>query len=225
VDANDKEMYRRGLILALGYVDDEHALCPVQALGAAVWALAATGPLDDTLVAPDWPEPTGLNICSFVPDRDLSPVWQGKALKDLPAMLLSHQVPPGEPDEGSFYWRFDHTDGNDVEVWPVSGFTEDTVYCTLGLTSMARRSGDPNDSAALKDPIVAATRALIGGVNENGQVGWHLTLPMQEVDYDFFYAGEVLEAMTAVRKLDLDGIVDLSDLPDLVGAFDQALAP
>ncbi|MCP4454002.1 MAG: hypothetical protein GY809_21285 [Planctomycetes bacterium] len=50
VDAEEKAIWREGLILALADVTDDSAAFPIQAVGTAAWALATTGPLDDSVV-------------------------------------------------------------------------------------------------------------------------------------------------------------------------------
>ena len=93
VNAAEKQLFRGVLLMYLALVNDEAASWPVMALGLATWALAETGPLDKTPVVwwdGDWP------------------VWGRRRLNELSTLLCSHQLDdPG----GSFYWRFDHTDG------------------------------------------------------------------------------------------------------------------
>lgn len=48
VDAEEKAIWRAGLASELAIVADDTAIFPVQAIGTATWALATTGPLDDT---------------------------------------------------------------------------------------------------------------------------------------------------------------------------------
>ncbi len=53
VNAEEKAIWREGLVLAIEEVTDESAYFPVQSIGIAAWALAITGPgpLDDSMVA------------------------------------------------------------------------------------------------------------------------------------------------------------------------------
>ena len=148
VNAADKTIWRNGLIYYLGDVDD-NAYYPVMALGVSVWALAKTGPLDNTAIYPGAP-PT-------------SP-WYGKTLADLPAMLLGHQVSTGAY-AGSFYWRFDHT-GPGGEA---SGYTEDAAFGTLGLVA-----ADEAGFADYDEPISDARNALAQGVAAGGEVYEHI---------------------------------------------------
>jgi len=141
------------------------------ALGIATWALALTGPLDDTLI-----DPSGTGTA----------YWSGKKLADLPGALLSHQVPDGELYAGTFYWRFDHGDGGSGE--PVSGYTEDAIFNTLGLIAASR--GDP--ALDLDAAIDAAGQALLGGVKSGGKVFEHLWL--ESSDY-YTFGGEMLQVL------------------------------
>ena len=75
-------VWRTKLMDTLADVDD-YADAPVLALGAAVWALAATGDMDDTTLSGS------------------SPVLNGKKLSELPGMLAALQ-----DGDGSFFWTF-----------------------------------------------------------------------------------------------------------------------
>ncbi len=172
----DKAVWREGLIAALSEVDDK-ATFPVQALGIATWALAQTGKLDDKSIA----------------DGDCSvAMWNGKQLKDLPAMLLAEQVPAGELYAGSFFWRFDHGNGGLVGV-RAAGYTEDSIFGTMGLAAISK--ADPNaviTIPGLGDGLAAARTALLRGVAGDGTVKEHLWvggLPR------FVYCGEMLDVL------------------------------
>lgn len=200
VDAADKEIWRQGLIEWLCSVDDSCPY-PVMALGVATWALAQTGPLDETPVDPD-----GRGAAH----------WDGRSLKDLPDLLLSHQVPNGHPDAGSFYWQFEHADDSPC------GYTEDAVFAILGLTAVAQTHADPNLDVA----ILAARKALLGGVSPDGLVWEHLS---QEGEVHYVYAGEMLQGLEALAllppvrgDLNQDGQVDLADLEIVIGQFGSA---
>jgi hypothetical protein len=171
VHAVDKEIWREALIYYLSRVDDESADFPVMALGVATWALAQTGPLDDTLV-----DPSGTGAA----------YWNGVKLVDLPNILLSHQVPEGGLYAGSFYWRFDHGDGG--KGYPVSGYTEDAIFATLGLISASKAKPE----LELDTAILKAGQALLGGVSNDGKVSEHLGLESQ--DY-CTWGGEMLQAL------------------------------
>jgi len=164
VDAQDKEIWREALINYLAQIDDYSSDFPVMALGIATWALATTGPLDDTLI-----DPSGIGAA----------YWSGKELADLPILILSHQVADGELYAGSFYRRFDHSDdGSDCCV---SGYTEDAIFATLGLI----RASWGNPALRLDAAIHAACQALLGAVNSDGKVVEHLGLQ----DSDCFSCG------------------------------------
>jgi len=196
VDDVEKGVWREVLIEYLSHVDDQ-AVYPVMALGVATWALATTGPLDETPVT----------------DYLSAPCWDGVVLSDLPGVLASHQVPEDEPFAGSFYWRLDHTAGETEGV--VAGYTEDAIYGTLGLVavaSLAREAIDPNmvdpnavDTVAEGDvaehdfdgAIEAACEALLQGIDEEGVVFQHLSLVGQT---RYAYAGEMLQALWHVEQ-------------------------
>jgi hypothetical protein len=193
IEDADKEVWRDALIHCLASVDDTSDY-PVQALGVAVWALAKTGDLGDTMIDP--PE-TGSR-------------WSGVTLKDLPALLLSHQVPAGEPFAGSFYWRFDHTAQGGADIL-AAGWTEDAVYGTLGL--LASVEGREDELAGeLESAIDSAYAALLPGADPEGNVHEHLS--GAGASYHAF-AGELLLALWSVQQhLDVQmesGLIDAND--------------
>ena len=197
VDAEDKAIWREGLVRFLVLIDDDFAVFPVMALGAATWALATTGDLDDTLLDP-WDEGAAY--------------WQGRTFADLPAMLLEHQVPDGN-DAGSFYWRFDHR----VEQLGQSagGYTEDTAFGLLGLVAASEVQND----LRVREGVALARAALLSGCDEDGVVHGHLWLGGQE---RYVYGASSLRALTGSvsrADLNLDGHVDNRDLAVLAGRW------
>ncbi|OHB60366.1 MAG: hypothetical protein A2167_00415 [Planctomycetes bacterium RBG_13_46_10] len=180
VNAKDLEIWRQGLINWLSHVDDSCAL-PVTTLGIAMWALAKTGPLDDTLI-----DPFGTG----------APYWNMKRLKDLPGLLLSHQVPDGESGTGSFYWRFDHGDGNSDET-QISGYTEDTIFATRGLIAAYSANPDPNDPN-LTSAILSAHEVLLGSVSPDGIISELLS---REGAVYYLYAGEMLNVLRELESV------------------------
>lgn len=161
VDAIDKAVWRSSLVNTLAQVDDND-LYPIFALGAATWALARTGPLDSTPVDPS---------------ASAGSVWEGVALKDLPSLLLAQQV-AGGPEAGAFYADFAHSDG---------GYTEDTVYGTLGLMASAAAG-----VAGLGNAVAAGQASLIAGVDTDGMVFEHVSQTGGSLN---LYAGETLQAI------------------------------
>jgi hypothetical protein len=148
-NAQDKQIWRQGLIDWLSLVDDDTSIYPVMATGVATWALAKTTPLNEKFIDTDgkqklfWDkliDPCGLG----------APYWKGKKLLDLPNLLMSHQVPDGQPNEGSFYWRFEYN-ANDPNSYPhelkdPNGYTEDAIFAAMGLAAMADAARiEPND--------------------------------------------------------------------------------
>jgi hypothetical protein len=190
VDAEDKQMWREGLVNYLAQVDDDSSDFPVMALGIATWALAQIGDMNSTPVDPNG---TG------------RPYWDGVTLADLPVLLLSHQVPTGEEFAGSFYWRFDHTNGGSSSF--TSGYTEDTIFGTLGLFAAFQA----NPALDIEQQILAARQTLIDGVYETGVVYEHLWL---QGSIYYAFAGEmvyVLSELIIPGDLNLDGGVNFID--------------
>jgi len=173
VDAADKEIWRQALIDHLSLVDDDSSDFPVLALGVATWALAKTGPLDETLI-----DPSGGG----------APYWDSKKLEDLPILLLDNQVPEGQPGEGSFYWQFQHDEGDP------NNYTEDTIFATLGLAAASQVISDPNLN--LDPDINAASEALLKGVSPEGKVYESLS---QEGALYYVFSGEMLQALKALN--------------------------
>ncbi len=191
VEAEDKQIWHDALIDFLARVDDDTSVWPVWGLGAATWALAQTGDMNSTPIDPN---STGRLY------------WDGVTLAELPDLLLGHQVLDGELYGGSFYWRFDHTNGGDPEG-EAAGYTEDTVFGTLGLVAANKANPELDYDSA----ILAARDALLVGIHADGTVYEHLWLD----GYIFyFYAGEMLQALGELiipGDLDLDGGVNFID--------------
>jgi hypothetical protein len=181
VDAKDRLIWREGLIDWLSQVDDDSSNFPVLGLGAATWALAKTGPLDNRLV-----DPFGTGLA----------YWSGIRLADLPALLLSHQVPVdgdgGDPNQGSFYWRFDHSNAGNESM--AAGYAEDTIFGALGLAAAAKADPEPD----LYDAIAAAREALLRGIDASGRVYEHLS---QSGNVFYIYAGEMLQALSELAEV------------------------
>ncbi|MBT3202052.1 MAG: PEP-CTERM sorting domain-containing protein, partial [Phycisphaerales bacterium] len=96
VNHADKAIWRDGVITLLGDVDDADA-SPVMALGAAVWALTATGDIST--------------------DTDVVSVLGGVQIKDLPDELAALQ----DVADGSFYTKFDTAAGSGYTETTVMG--------------------------------------------------------------------------------------------------------
>jgi len=175
VGAADQSIWRQGLIDFLSGVTDGTADYPVMSLGIATWALAQSGSMDSTKINPAAGSGT---------------YWYNKTLADLPGLLAGHQVTSGD-NADSFFWRFDHTapGGGDP-----SGFTEDTVFGTLGLIA----ANDANPALAFDDEIFAARTVLAGGVAGDGKMYEHIW--SGGANYHTF-AGETLQALPEPASL------------------------
>jgi hypothetical protein len=196
VDAADKEIWRQGLVEWLSQVDDT-SYFPVMSLGIATWALAKTGPLDETAI-----DPSG----------EGAPYWNSKSLADLPTILLSHQVADGEPNAGSFYWQFQHENGSP------SGYTEDTIFAVLGLIAASSVDSDPS----LESAVLAARGVLLDGIDSEGRVWERLS---QEGTTCHAYAGAMLQVLQALHPpgdINMDGLVNLIDFEILVANWNAS---
>lgn len=178
VGAADAEVWRQGLIQYLSQIGDDLAYYPVMSLGVATWALALTGPMDDTLIDP----------FGFVGEA----YWIDVKLSDLPQLLLSHQADSGE-HAGSFYVRFDHAPPG--EGYEASGYTEDTIYSVLGLIAADGLITADETELDFDVEIQIAREALSIAVSESGFVMEHIWLG-NHVYYAF--GGELLQTMPVV---------------------------
>lgn len=180
VGAADVEMWRNAVIDYLCLVDDDMAYYPVMSLGVATWALAQTGPMDDTLLDPNG---KGENY------------WLDVKLKDLPDILVTKLETSGD-FKNSFCHRFDHMPaGKDFEAY---GYTEDTVFGLLGLIS-ADAAGWEFDQE-IKD----VTKTLANAVTTGGLVWGHIFLKHGITAPYYVYGGELLETMQV--KVDVEPV-------------------
>ena len=169
VGAADAGIWREALIQYLSLIDDDVAYYPVMSLGVATWALAQTGPMDDTRIDP----------FGFIGED----YWQDVKLSDLPDMLLSHQVVSGDY-AGSFYHRFDHTPAG--EGYEASGHTEDCIFGLLGLLAAATAERDFHEETAGAKEILCRPVASDGIVYEHVSLGG--------ASY-YTYGGELLQTL------------------------------
>ena len=204
VDAEDKQVWRRALVAYLSRVDDWSATFPVMALGVATWALALTGPLDDSPIA------TSPNSSDY---------WHHRLLRDLPYTLLDHQVATEGPLQGSFFWRFDHGHGGSGA--PTYGYTEDLVFASLGLVAAAAIETNVD----LEGAIRAAYAVLLGSLEGAERAHQHLSLTSAA---RHVYAAETLQALAELvypGDIDLDGRVDAADFTIWAGRWRQSGCP
>lgn len=197
VGAEDKGIWRSGLLRFLARVDDDTTGFPMAALGVATWALAKTGPLDDSLVDLD-----GEGVA----------YWRDKTLANLPTDLLGHQVSEGDL-AGSFYWRFDHGDGGQGVV--AAGYVEDLAFGALGLVAVGTVIEDPR----IDEAIVCARNAFLDAIGEDGVVPEHLWYGGDGYMVYTAYALRALTELAAPADLNLRGGVDAMDLAVLAARW------
>jgi hypothetical protein len=166
VGATDAGIWRQGLMQSLALIDDDVAFYPVMSLGVATWALAQTGPIDDSKIDPD-------GMGEFY--------WIDVRLSDLPGMLSTHQVSSGDR-VGSFYYRLDHSRGPAPEA---DGYTEDTIYGLLGLVAAADAGWD------FDQEIQNARSVLSIAVTDNNVLRCHI---WSWSPLHYTYGGEMLQA-------------------------------
>ncbi|MBN1972140.1 MAG: hypothetical protein JW787_00765 [Sedimentisphaerales bacterium] len=203
VDANDAGIWREAVIQYLSQVNDDISYFPVMTLGAATWAIALTGPMDDTLI-----DPFGLSGVDY---------WKDVKLCDLPDILSTHQVLSGE-HAGSFYVRYDHAAPG--TSFYEAGYTEDSIFGLLGLISANNYREDINDIEGIdpnniiviednvNDPgvkqyklriwnfdreIQDARDALIKAVDQTGVVQVYILDNTMYYFMYYFFGGEMLE--------------------------------
>lgn len=201
VDAVDKQIWRNSLIHYLAHVEDDPGRqnTSVTALGAAIWGLARTGPLDSTPV-----KIFGTGTAN----------WNGILLEDLPFILQNHRcTDPVEPYTGNFYWRFDHLYG--------LGYTEDNVYGIMGLAEPFNLNPGLYDFWSDVDAVwveIQAAADLSASPATKGFVYAHID-PLLLPPNRAYYAGEMLMALAAAvykGDIDLDDDVDIADLEDFL---------
>jgi hypothetical protein len=167
VDDVDRDVYRTRLMQHLADVSDDGADPSVFALGASVWALARTGPLDSTLLSGS------------------SPVLNGRTLAELPDLLVGHQVVnPADGTPGDFYWRFDHIGA------PPAGITDATTMAALGLIAAQRADPLAYDYTGR---IASVIQVVANGIDTGGEAYFLVGDP--QFGGGNVYAGETLEVL------------------------------
>ena len=197
VGAEDAGIWRNVLIEQLARISDSSHALPGLALYTATWALVITGPMDDTLV-----DATG----------DGGPFFSGVRLSDLPLLVADHQVPVGDPNAGSFYWRLDKTDGG--EPYASAGYLYEMAFATHALIVSRDYLGLDFD-----EPIRRASEALLRMIEPNGNVRTHLVATSAT---DSASAGDLLSALSEVitaGDLSLNGRVDGEDFAIFVDSW------
>lgn len=146
VNAEDKQIWREGLIDYLADVDDDSSYFPVMALGIATWALAQTGDMNSTPVDPN---------------GDGMPYWEGVTLAELPGLLLSHQVPSGgHPRPGKVVQMILEYTGEGCDA-SHHNQEPDKVSC----------SGDPNGAEPVDIVVSDGSGSKIWGSATNASIG------------------------------------------------------
>jgi hypothetical protein len=167
VNALDKQAWRNATVQELGTVTNSDDF-PVEAVGAALFAIASTGPLDSTLVKP------GAANGSF---------WFGVKLSDLPGIVARQQVTAGA-ETGAFNYQLDTTAGG-------TGLAEDAAFATLGLE--AAFQSNPvlyNYGTAITSAVSALSQGITNGAGAVHQDMYDTSSP-----HTNYYNGEVLEAI------------------------------
>lgn len=210
VPSADLAEWKGALISNLQALTDNNGFAPVMAVGAAVWALAQSGGLDDTTV-----------------------VWEDVTLKDssvvdvtvasLPAFLATRLIEetdqfyiPGtgwqalspNPYAGGFYQGLAYQE--------VGGFTADSAMALLGIAKAINTYNDWSASqgsfsitkAQLEAVRDVARAALLQGISDTGVVYNHLFDPEEARPY-YFFAADVLSAIAAAV---IPGDSDLNDV-------------
>jgi hypothetical protein len=175
VEAADAGIWRESLIGLLSQVDDT-AIFPVMSLGVATWALAQTGPMDDTKIGS--PDLGGLDY------------WIDVTLSDLPSILANHQVLSGD-HAGSFYVRFDHASPGDG--FEQSGYTEDTIYGILGLVAADGLMISDETELDFDVEIQTARDVLSMSATDGGYVYEHIWSGSRTF---YTFGGELLQAIS-----------------------------
>ena len=168
VGAMDAGIWRDSLILHLSLINDDTANYPVMGLGVVTWALAQTGPLDDTKIY------HGLIGVEY---------WQNVVLSDLPGILVSH-LAFSDGNAFTFYHNFDHAPLEDFEA---GGYTEDTIFGLLGLMAAATPEND-----LLNLQILVAQVMLSQPVASDGIVYEHIQSGGESY---YAYGGEMLQVL------------------------------
>ncbi|MHC4167156.1 MAG: hypothetical protein ACYSWQ_09385 [Planctomycetota bacterium] len=178
VGAADAEMWRNALMYYLCLINDDLADYPVMSLGVATWALAQTGPMEDTQL-----DPNGSG----------EDYWAGVQLSDLPDILVAHLEISGDYNN-SFGHRFDRTPAG--PGFELGGYTEDTVFGLLGLIAADAAGWD------FDQEIKNATETLATAVSGGGFVWEHIVLQYGRTSTHWVYGGELLETMPAEPALE-----------------------
>jgi hypothetical protein len=175
VNAIDKNLWRNATIQELGDVTNAD-LFPVQAAGAALWALASTGPLDNTLINPN-AAPGSL--------------WDGVKLSDLPGIVARQEVTTGA-QAGTFNYQFDIANS--------TPFTEDTAYGTLGLMAAYRADLTLYPYQAM---TIQSQQKLATGVDPNSFPSGAVYQILADPNSNHYnlYNGELLQALPEPASL------------------------
>lgn len=96
---------------------------------------------------------------------------------------------------GSFYWRFNHSGGDSPRM--VAGFTEDTVYGTLGLSAAASLKVNLQNEE-MQHAVLLAQETVLEGLGADGTV--HGELCCQD-EMRHASAGEMLQGTVGRERI------------------------
>jgi len=204
----DTPLWRQSIIDLLGEIGDSDYY-QVFGFAAAVWALNATGGLDNTVIS------------------GTSPYFNGKTLAELPDMLAALQAP-----DGSFYWNLDGTEPGGTDVTFLATLALDSVggyetqvenaintlasgvdsdgACYLVIGDPSSGSGYYFSGETLEGmrPIVTVPEFIRGDANSDGAL--QISDAVFILQY-LFAAGESPSCLDASDSND-DGYIDISDV-------------
>lgn len=194
IDTPDKAFWREKLIDLLESANADNGQ-QIFTLGAATWALAQTGDLDETSI--------------FVGSGSWGGFTGGAAFKlqQLPPLLASYQLSAAAPTYGNQFYSI-YSPPNPG----FSGWTETNMYAAMGLAAATKYAG--YDFQGNIDRVWAIN---MQPVDLNGDVWYDAIDAPATGDNEryYHYAGEYLQYLAAARlsgDINMDDEVDLTDL-------------
>jgi len=194
VDTPDKAIWREKLIDLLESNNADSGQ-QIFTLGAATWALAQTGDLDETPI--------------FVGSGSWGGFPGGAAVKlqQLPPLLASYQLSAAAPTYGNHFYSIYNPPNPGF-----SGWTETNIYAAMGLAAATEYAGYD-----YRNSIDRVWAVNMQPVDLNGDIWYDAIDAPATGDNEryYHYAGEYLQYLSAVRlpgDINLDDAVDIADL-------------